>query len=740
MPISFEQFSKIAELTDIHARDIVSIDSRQDLRVGRSRFRLVRWVLDSGIGRHLKNRRTVRAFSNSLRSRFGSEFMDKFDAPALQALERSGKPLRVRDIKAVLDTAQLDKSNALESLINEHVNEHIRVDLHAPEDGQALLDEIIAKVDMDELKQNAASNLALMEARGTNLPPIILGAAENNVEGAVNQALDEIFLVGYAETKTGGRQFDRLQQCLDQHPLARRLYERGGPRFVASRLSPELHESLSIKLHKAIMAGIKDPGDLPAGAGTIKEKMTARLDQVTSKVVGRFVEERISVLEQMEQLQQAPPGHNERIGELIDKTAASTGFNHVVLNNRVPPSILPQLFELHAQVPDNLVDLASAQHGVEHKVQLLQQFAGVLSELKPKVFEQASVADRETYLASADDRALREEVCSRFLLEGKLSDVGSSGAVKNALLGPDSGLSQLHGTVFSLLAECRKKGNEFWGEAAEAPLTDLMKTIQMVTEFTKIKGSTREYHHIAGDILSALRNSGIEVPPPDNLNVEQSGEGAFSQAAQQYVETGISQGLREFGVASADYPGFVDQAIRDFNRANYSVDGTQIKRTDENGGGRKAEDIRDDVTAGVRSFCTDVKGELDGRMLDTVGRLINQRSFSPVMGCFSPGMDAGKSLLRTAPFRGIPSGETSVQNSSSSSYSLSRSDDGNVIAELGLRQKTKVLQHLDSLVFLDPDQSELQVNLKLEIDAGDYSVKVTDMNYRFHFVPAEASP
>ena len=105
MSVSLNRFSDVVARTGVRDRDVVTVTKQNDLKLGRSRFRLTRWLVNSGLGRRLRNRRTVDAFVGSLRRNFGDKVVDKMNLSHLDKLRSSGKPLDVRLVKAYLANA-----------------------------------------------------------------------------------------------------------------------------------------------------------------------------------------------------------------------------------------------------------------------------------------------------------------------------------------------------------------------------------------------------------------------------------------------------------------------------------------------------------------------------------------------------------------------------------------------------------------------------------------------------------
>ena len=91
-------------------------------------------------------------------------------------------------------------------------------------------------------------------------------------------------------------------------------------------------------------------------------------------------------------------------------------------------------------------------------------------------------------------------------------------------------------------------------------------------------------------------------------------------------------------------------------------------------------------------------------------------------------------MFTTAPLVGMP-----VVNYTSS-YTVAKSDTGNVLLRLSSAGPATHLIHPLGPHFLDEDQSSVTFNINVEIDAQDYSARVSGMGYEFRLVPAHKAP
>lgn len=104
--LRLNRFSDVVTKPDVRDRDVVTVTKQNELKLGRSRFRLTRWIVNSGIGKRIRNRKTVDAFVVSLRRNFGDKVVNKMNLTHLDKLRSRGKPLDVRLVKAYLGNAR----------------------------------------------------------------------------------------------------------------------------------------------------------------------------------------------------------------------------------------------------------------------------------------------------------------------------------------------------------------------------------------------------------------------------------------------------------------------------------------------------------------------------------------------------------------------------------------------------------------------------------------------------------
>ena len=725
MPVSIDKFSDIAARQDIRDRGVVTVDARQNVTLGQSRFRLVRWIRHTGIGRRAQNRRTVGEFIDSLQHHYGREVTSRMDLRRLRDMQTRGKPLHARHVRAVIgeadmvaDGVKMVKSSNIEALIDANVAGFGYVALP---DGQELAAEVRNRVDVAETQRRFAEEQHLSFEMHDPSGDSRLDSARAWASEGVRDAHKDVFLTGYGVKTAQGVEHGKLQAIADAHPLSQDLQKYYGLRFDASRASGALRRALSEELTRALSEALENPADLP-GDGTVKARIEQAIGRKADEVFEAFLTERVQAVETLHEMSVRGEVPSEDLASYHDGRALSLA--DVVLHHRIPPGALSRLHAARDRVPDNVSDLAAADHTREHKLQVLRRFGEAIAGIEPGL----SKTESDSYLPDEEHERIYIEDCGRFLLEGKISTddhynvrhTASTDPSRSELLELCDGIARMKGA-----AGASGANDAHWEPARSALENMTMAGVALLgPDAARLGGA---YTVDAANVLNDLRNCGIEAPPPDNVHSEQSGRGAFSQWALQAAQEQMLEDLGDVRKApSTEYPEFMDESIRDFGRANYVIGGTPIRYGDTAG-----------VVEGIGNFCTDGDGNVDERMVDRVGKLVYQRSNAMAYNRFSSGMDVNDddklALLRTAPFAGVPSARFS------STYSVDRTDSGNVALRISSTGPANYLSHSEGLVALDENQSAVSFDIDVEVDGRDYSARVTDMRYEFRLVPAGAT-
>ena len=724
MPVSIDQFSAIASRQGVRDGGVVTVDTRQNVRLGQSRFRLVRWIRNAGIGKRAQNRRTVDAFISSLRHHYGQEVTSSLNFRALREVQSRGKPLHVRHVREAIreadevsNSVKMAKSSNIESLIDENIAGSAYLALPGGDD---LIAEVRDKVDVTRTQQRFDGEQDLSARMSEPTGESRLASAEVWASEGVKDAHKEVFLTGYGIRTAGGLEHDKLKTIVEASPLSDSLKKYHGLEFNPSRASNSLQRRLTEALTGELFTALEDPTRLP-GSGTVKERIEQAIGQKAKQVVDTYLEERAQALEQLDELR--------ALGEVTSEEMASydagvtCSLADVVLHHRIPPGALRGLCAARRDVPDNLRDLIATDRTMEHKLQKMLKFGTAISGIKTGL----SNAEVESYLPDDANEQTYIEDCGRFLLEGKLS-AEDADAIRDAAetTRPGSDLAELLNGVAAMkrAAGLQDASSEHWASAGTHLENLEMAAVALVGPNAARPGGA--YTVDNGNVLTALRDSGIDAPPPDNFREVQSGKGKFSEWALTTAQAEMMDDLQDARKEpSSEYPDFIDEAVRDFSRATFVI-------------GRNTIDWRDvdGVVDGLRRFCTDDTGNLDGKMLDSVGKLIYQRSNAMAYNRFSSGMKFNENdtyaMVKSAPFVGIPSVVFS------STYAVDRTDDGHVSVRISSNGPASVLSHPEEQVVLDGAQSKVGFDIDIEIDGRDHSARVTGMGYEFRLVPAGA--
>ena len=774
MPVSLNQFSDIAARQDVRDSGVVRLDNRQELTPGQSRFRLVRWIRDSGIGKRLSNRRTVDAFISSLQNQYGAEVTKRMDLGPLRDLQRRGKPLHVRDIKAaiseadqVADLHKLAQSSKIETMVDEKINQAAYL---ADPGGRALADEVRSRVDLDGAYNQFAGIQDRRSERADLSGDFSLFTANKLAGQALENAAQDVFLTGYGVETARGRQSGRLQQIFDQHPQAQTVYEKYGLRFDAARMSDGLYAGLTKRLQAQMNEGLDNPERLP-GNGTVKDRVEQVVNETAERIVDDFIRESTEALERLHGMRDRGEIKPEDLA--LFETDSHYSLADVVLHHRILPAMVPKLCELRSKIPANQGVLADTGRTMEDKIQVLRGLGDVIAEATSGL----SGADAETFAHGNDDRNGYLEGCGRFLLEGKLSaedDTAIRVAARNNP--PGSNLRELCQGIADMRDEIHKspppgeepqssadraeaqsapteteaqsppagteaqpaptkkeapppftiQAPDFWKEARE-PVGN-MADAAIALLGRDAPASTGSYTRRAGAVVEAIRNCGIGVPPPDESRIEQSGKGSFSRPVLETAQQELESMLTENKKMSEEFPGFIEEATKDLDRTSYAFNGKELYHQPKIW-----------VYEAFKEFCVDREGKPDDRLFDILAQLSYQRSNMLGLGRFSTGMGIDDkdtaAMLKSAPLFGMPS------VGFKSSYRMNRTADGNVSLTITSRGPSNVLaQGTKGSVAIEYRQSHVEFKINVEINAQDYTVRLTGMDYDYRLVPSNKDP
>ena len=745
MAISLTRFSNVADQARIQDRGIVTVGSRQDVRLNQSRFRLVRWIANSGIGKHATNRRAVGSFVDALENHYGRRVMSHLSLDHLRNLQGSGKPLHMRVVRAAIreanetvDSLKLAESSRLGKLMDEHVESFAYLAL--PE-GRALADEVRSKADVAWAYQEFADIQLRRSKSGELSGDLSLFTARRWAKLALSAAHEDMFLTGYgirtnlsekyrAElvperlSATGrsewhARQYEKLQDVLNGNPQARSLFAKYGLGFDASRLSGALYADLDEKLRSVAREALTHPERLP-GDGPVKDRIEQAIRQKTERMVADFVRDRADAVERWYDMHRDGQTYPGDIPQLTANERA--GLADVVLHRRIPPAAVPGLCALRSRVPGDLRPLTRVGHGMEDTIQVLNQLGKVVDEASTVLSDK----DFRDYAAGERNRTIYADDCSRFLLEGKWSaddDFTIRHALKTDM--PGANIVELCHGIAGLRDEMQRsespRNDWSWAKGSLDGMANAVEGL-LGRDAPPLMGA---YTSRAGNVLDAMRNCGIFMPPPALRDAVRSGKGSFSQPGLAIAQTELQENLNQNKERSTRFPEYPGEAVRDLDRADFVVGDRKLERGDVDG-----------IVEGIRKLCVDREGNRDERLLNIVAQLVYQRSNSLAQRRLATGADADEvdrdSKLKSAPFIGHPSADYA------STYSVSRSgeDTVRVVVEQKGAPHALACPDEDASRVLDRGESRFAFDVTMEIDTRDYSTTLAGMSYDFKLVPA----
>ena len=671
----------------------------------------------------------------SLEQHYGPKVTSRMDLRELRKLQERGRPLYVRHVREamkdadiVVDGLKMIGSSDVEGMVEERVRGAAYADQPGGDD---LAREVRKRIDVGDIEKQWLKDHGDMYEAGRATGESSLLTTTQLVGQAANDAVKDLFLFGYGLKTIQGTEFGKLQEVVDSHPVVHELRAKYGLEFDASRATGALYQSLAKELGSTLRSATKHPELLPDG-GSIKERIGKAVDEAAERVVDEFIWERSEALERLHDLH--AEGRVQADGGQSQPSVGDGKLADVVLHHRIPPGMLGELCRLRNAMPGDLGDLVSTSTSMERKVEAVAEFGNVLGEL----YEGISEEDTSRYMPDPDAKLDFIHDCGRFLLEGKLSTDAESAIREAVRPGASNGdvAELLHGiaNMRGGMYEPGSRGDR-WA-AATVPLERMsMATVGLLgPDAPPLMGT---YTSADSRLLTAMRNCGLMIPPPGDPRAEQSGTGTFSRLAMEAAEREMLEDVAKYSLDNPDkaasreskeYPGFLREAVVDFNRSNYIVDGMAVEYGDVGA-----------VVRNIREFCNDGNGNPDRGLLNVVGQLVSQRANSMALLRFAGGHDESTDrtkLLTTAPILGLPAFE-----GTGNTYEVGRKGDGDVVVHIRNAGQGQVLIFDGTeQQYLDADRSTIGLDIYVEIDAMSYLPRVTDMTYEYHFVPSDQEP
>ena len=662
MAISFDRFSDAADQARNLDRDLVVVNSRRNVRMRNSRFRLVRWIDDSGFGRHRTNRRTVDSFIDSLKDRYGGKVTSQLRLDDLRELQATGKPLNMRVVRTVIreadetaDAVKLVESSKIERLIDREIDRSAYLTLAG---GRAVADEVHGRTDVQGTIDQFGALQTSRAEKGQLSGDLSLFTAKRWAKMAVTDAHHDLFLTGYgigtrlskqyreemvpervSMTRSSEpylKQYEKLQAIFDENPRARALHEKYGVRFDASRLSPALYTVVTDKLRTTTHEALDNPERLP-GDGPVKERIEQAVRRKAERVVDDFVRERAEALDRLH----GPPGDGESGPEGMPPLTADErrGLTDVLAHRRIPPAAVPKLCALRSLVPAELRPLTGIGCAMEDTIDVLNRIGVALDEASSALADN----DYRDFVGGEENRQSFLQDCGCLLLDGKWSyelDSDLRHAVRTSA--PGSHFLELCKGIAGMRGEMHRSPTQRSDWSWARVSLDRMAEGVVALLGRDAPPMMAEYTPRDANVLDAMRNCGIYMPPPTVNEVVHSGRRSFTRPALEVAREELASNLAKRLEPSDRYPDFPGEAVVDLDRADFVVGGRRLERGDA-----------DAIVESIRDFCVDGKGNRDDRLLNIVAQLVFQRSNSLAHRRFATGADLREadreSKLKSAP-------------------------------------------------------------------------------------------
>ena len=672
------------------------------------RGRLSRWI---GHMRKSGNRAVSTRFLQSLRSRYGRELADHMlVSTGLDRVLASGKPLRARHVRLALMHA--DSLQDSVRARNEQLAQSFRRGLgdgssrsmldiqidQALEHGLTRDPAVAGLLDRPELSRRVEQALIHAGRDGKRLVTNDLAAVV--VRDIVHQEFDR------ASDRAREQALDRLDlahaQAIGQTALRAAAESHEPPLQVdPDRLSSDARAELARRLGDALQVH-DSPAQLLADE--------ARLGQLARDVMADFLQERAAAQTAVASLP-----------ELDVVSAAETdALLQQVLHDNVPAAHAPSMARAYVACSEQVARLATPMSPAE-----LEQGVKALRDATAHVF-----ADAGLHL----DAATRDPV-HRTLWRCLLAPGGPSqqAAIAERLKPAASPLRAIgegamwYQTIFPASDEANKSfvsvltdtvTEEVYPEQSFSTATGYATMLATLAEVLREREPAdtacflEPNANVPDQTIATLRNLGVPMPAPDRLGAENS-DVPISASGLAAVRQELADHLSSKAGGPVNEHGVYQESARDFIRATYKLEGTQIA---PNEGA---------VTRALRDLCTNANGQPDPNMLKSVSLMAYQAG----TGCALAAVcDPARRDL--AIFNGFPRVNQREQ------YSLWKDSTGDVMLEC--RQSGPILgldrQSLDGVVdpvATDPAKSHLNLTVKFRISADTYEPQLEDLRVSY---------
>lgn len=517
MTVRLNQFSDLLGARNPRDTDVLTVTDRNNLKLNSSRFPGLRWIVNSGIGKRARNRKTVDTFLGAMKSQFGGELVDKMQLGTLRDLQRSGKPLHVRHVRNSVEQAMRLQYDA--SVVVDEIERNISDSAYSSAPGGVeLAREVRDGIDFTTLFKTLQTDLG--NYRGSqpvwSVIPNMVGRVASS---AHNDAFRGIFLSGYG-IQEDGKGTGRLQALIEELPETGQLSAEYGMRLDSSRMPPAFFEELGVKLQRKVDEAMLHPERLPQDRADepINARLARQVSRTAERLVQQYLQERLQALGALRQTLAAGADGPGMAPAPLDGPAA--GLYEQTLHSRIPASEVPRLMTLRREMPDDLDALASPGASIEDKFRLLHGFGGLVV----RTITEMTPADQAKYASGPESLSFMED-CANFLKQENLSAAAAT-KIRQALCAePVTDLVRLYQSLQDIKYAAERysedgelKTDPVWGEAyraveqTDAAYQQFPGYLQMLDRIDV--AADRLYTDEALPAYHALRSEGIDVPPP----------------------------------------------------------------------------------------------------------------------------------------------------------------------------------------------------------------------------------
>ncbi len=517
MTINLNQFSDLLGARRLRDTDVLAVTDRNNLKLRDSRFPVLRWLVNSGLGKRATNRKTVDTFIRAMENQFGAQLLEKMQLDSLRDLQRRGKPLHVRHVRSSVEQATRLQGDAT-AVVDELERQFSKAPYASVPGGAELTREVRDRIDFDTLFRNLQAdcdNYRGREQLWVALPSMV----ERLATTAHNEAVRKIFLGGYGIQPAPADTTDRLQAIVEALPETEKLSADFGLRPDSSRMPPAFFDKLAGKLQKTVERALLHPERVATGdaSDSIMSRVQQEVRLTVEKATRQYLQERLDALHALQQAQ---------AGDIAPSAGPATapgteGLYEQALYNRIPASQTPRLLALRQEMPEDLGALVSPDCDLNAKFQLLHQFGALVL----RTITDMTPAEQQTHASGPDDSLDFMEECSNFLKHGKLDDAAAVQLRQALGAGAGSELPGLYQTLQDIkyAAECNSddgspKTDPVWGEAYRA-VEQVDAAFKQLPGYPELLGTIdvaaeRPYAQAALPVYQAMRNCGIALPPP----------------------------------------------------------------------------------------------------------------------------------------------------------------------------------------------------------------------------------